>query len=236
MPKPANVKPHDSLEVFNEIAFWLPDWQPHLILDVGANVGQSCRPYATQFPHAVIHAFEPNPAGFKRLKEKTESFDNIIPWQIALTNKDGPLRMTDQPASTANRVEADGAITVHGLTGRTFCRDHAIDHIDFLKIDAEAHDVQVLEGFDLTICDFVQVETMINRHDPQGSFYADVYDHMVSNEFYVFNVYSPVWEWKKGIMKREVVSQGRVDFLFSGAPIRRRWDTVFIHPRFVQLS
>ena len=235
----AGVKPTSNTDVFKEIAFWLPDWQPHLILDVGANVGQSCIPYAREFPDAVIHAFEPNPAGFEKLKARTEDYDTIIPWRIALTDEDGPEWMTDNPANTNNRVipqNVEGGIEVRGLTGRTFCAEHAIDHIDFLKVDAEAHDVQVLEGFDLSICDFVQVETMINRHDPQGSMYADVYNHMVANEFYVFNFYEPVWEWKHGNMQRNVGTGGRLEVLFHGAPIRRRMDTVFIHPKFVQLS
>jgi FkbM family methyltransferase len=233
---PASVRAHDNLEVFKDISFWFPKWQPHLILDVGANVGQSCRPYAKFFPDAVIHAFEPNPGGFEKLKDKTQNYDTIIPWRVALTNKDGPLRMTDNPANTNNRVVEDGGIEVRGVTGRTFCAEHLIDHIDFLKVDAEAHDVEVLEGFDLSICDFVQVETMINRHDPQGSMYADVYNHMVANEFYVFNFYCPVWEWKRGTMQLEVGSGGTLDILFNGAPIRRRMDTVFINPKLVQLS
>lgn len=232
----AIVKPHDNTTVFEEIAFWLPDWQPHLILDVGANVGQSCRPYAKFFPDAVIHAFEPNPVGFERLSEKVQDYDTIIPWRIALTNKDGPVRMTNNPANTNNRVVDEGGIEVRGLTGRSFCAEHEIDHIDFLKVDAEAHDVQVLEGFDLSICDFVQVETMINRHDPQGSMYADVYNHMVANDFWVFNFYCPVWEWKLGTLKRNIMSGKTLELLFNGAPIRRRMDTVFIHPKFVQLS
>jgi hypothetical protein len=209
---PASVRAHDNLEVFKDISFWFPKWQPHLILDVGANVGQSCRPYAKFFPDAVIHAFEPNPGGFEKLKDKTQNYD------------------------TNNRVVEDGGIEVRGVTGRTFCAEHLIDHIDFLKVDAEAHDVEVLEGFDLSICDFVQVETMINRHDPQGSMYADVYNHMVANEFYVFNFYCPVWEWKRGTMQLEVGSGGTLDILFNGAPIRRRMDTVFINPKLVQLS
>ena len=39
-----------------------------LILDVGANVGQSIEAFRSWFPDAHIHSFEPSPATFARLK------------------------------------------------------------------------------------------------------------------------------------------------------------------------
>lgn len=40
-----------------------------LIVDVGANTGQSIKRFKSVWPTSVIHAFEPNPSTFQQLSE-----------------------------------------------------------------------------------------------------------------------------------------------------------------------
>lgn len=226
----------DPLGPFKDINDWFPDWKPGAIFDVGAHTGQFSRKYGELFPDAKIYAFEPNPSTFEKLRGKSSG--NVTPLNFACSSRAGTLRMTNKLCSTGNRVDPDGEIEVKATTVADMMGELQIDRLGFLKVDAEGHDVEVLRGSPLSLIDFVQVETMLNRHDPQGTFYAPVYDYMTSQGFYVFNLYAFTWEWRRG-KKREKL------FRFSGkslvigsnpAPIARRCDTVFINPRLVELS
>ena len=53
--------------MFRDIAKSLPGWQPRVIFDVGANIGQTSARLAALFPDASIHAFEPVAASFAQL-------------------------------------------------------------------------------------------------------------------------------------------------------------------------
>jgi hypothetical protein len=142
--------------------------------------------------------------------------------------------MTDKIASTGNRIVEDGPIEVQLRTGREFCAEQGIDHIDYLKVDAEGHDLEVLKGFDLGIVDFVQVEASANRHMLQAVPFAVLYDYLCGQGFYLFGLYGPAWEFKQGPHRVRQLVIGRELMLSNNAlPILRRIDPVFISERLV---
>jgi len=139
---------------------------PQMILDVGANVGQSVREFREAFPNATIHAFEPIRVTYAQLSAYVASDGQSHAHQIALSRANGDLQMTSRGASTGNRVVENGKVgdieSVPALMGDTFCAEHGIDAIDFLKVDAEGHDLDVVLGFREMLLGarvkFVQVE------------------------------------------------------------------------------
>ena len=139
---------------------------PKMVFDVGANVGQSVREFREAFPEATIHAFEPIRLTFTQLAEYVASDAQCHAHQLALSRASGDLQMTSRGASTGNRVVQGGKGTdieaVPAMTGDIFCEQNGIRRIDFLKIDAEGHDLDVLLGFREMLLTarvkFVQVE------------------------------------------------------------------------------
>jgi hypothetical protein len=95
--------------VFRHIAKHLPAWRPSVIFDVGANIGQSCTRYATAFPDAAIHAFEPVPSSFAALRERIGPFPNITAHPVALSWRAGQPRMTNLDTSVGNHILAPGS-------------------------------------------------------------------------------------------------------------------------------
>ncbi len=122
-----------------------------VFLDVGAHVGTWTLRLAPYFKHVI--AFEPHPQAFSALVEhlKMNGVRNVTALQKAVSNASGTalLVLYDCPGHSAlegapiERTEATGAVTVE-----TVALD-ALDlpgRVDLVKIDTEAHEVEVLQG------------------------------------------------------------------------------------------
>jgi FkbM family methyltransferase len=125
-----------------------------LAFDVGGNVGQSLRVFASRFDHVV--SFEPADESFGLLAKAAEKFPNATAVQTAVTGMDGPVTLTVQDAHIAKgqltSANADGQDwgkildrrTVPGATLDTLAERHGTP--DFIKVDVEGHDALVVLG------------------------------------------------------------------------------------------
>jgi FkbM family methyltransferase len=159
-----------------------------VIVDVGANEGQSALPFAQAFAHAFVFAFEPVPETFAILSARTEAERRIKCFNLALGAHDGDATIRLATSSGHNSLlnvaePGEEAVTVHVTRGDTWAAAHEIDHIDLLKIDTEGYELQVLAGFDgliadgkvkcvLAECEFDRVTT-----EPHTSFFS-LYDYL----------------------------------------------------------
>lgn len=128
------------------------DFGKHAVFDVGANRGQSFVRLRNLLTGAQIHCFEPVPETFSEL-EKTVAGDDLAKVrQAALSSKCGRARFTSVHGEN-NHFVGDGSeateneIEVEVLTGDQYCQQMGIEEIDFLKIDTEGYDLDVLLGF-----------------------------------------------------------------------------------------
>jgi FkbM family methyltransferase len=145
------------------------------IVDVGANHGDWIQHSLPLFSHASIYAVEPVPSNFGVLSERFMNETRVSCFQVGLGSKNGSAQMeTDNRrhsharivTTTANRPEL---IDVKIQTGDDFLRDRSIDSVDFLKIDAEGYDCQILQGLKETLSkrmiDVIQFEyTPVGYH------------------------------------------------------------------------
>jgi FkbM family methyltransferase len=128
-----------------------------VILDVGANAGiYSLAALAVQ-RDATVHAFEPTPEIAARLREtaKLNGLDRLCVHQAAVSSDDGhaTLRRFRGELQTNEGMnfirtdldEVDGE-RVQTLTLDRFCKDHAISHVDLLKLDIQGHEHKALMG------------------------------------------------------------------------------------------
>ncbi len=207
---------------FKQILEQVPSQRLAVLFDVGANVGQSCLLYRRLFPDAVIHAFEPVPATHLKLTQSVAGASNIHVHKVALSASDGVLEMHLANNSTMNRLGQSDASnnTEQVATQRldSFCREHGIGHIDFLKIDTEGRDLAVIQGAGdfLRDIDFIQCEVSANRYNRFHVPFAQVFDFLSDAGFHLFHVDGQTFEWGNG-----------------GYPVLRRFDPVFINARIV---
>ncbi len=140
-----------------------------VILDVGANRGQSIDFFISLFPNATIFAFEPNPVLFAILVQKFAELPNITLINKGVSAQNGTLILKEMwmdETSTFETLnyESDYLKTKSRILGFTpetlvaksynvdviklsdFIADRNLDHIDVIKIDTEGHEIECLRG------------------------------------------------------------------------------------------
>jgi FkbM family methyltransferase len=126
--------------------------RPMAFVDVGANIG-SYTLIASEVREAFVVSIEPHPATFAMLKRNVERNQrkNVACFNLALSDHDGSVNLTDKPGSSVNQVvEASGTnkryVPVPCRTLDHLCAELGI-HPDIVKMDVEGYEVEVLKGF-----------------------------------------------------------------------------------------
>lgn len=129
------------------------------VLDVGANIGFHTMYFAELAGNTgKIFAFEPIPVNFLALKQNLSlnGFGQITAEEIALGNETNTIKIHIDPG-----LKNPGAYTLlsHGkantyitcVKGDEYLDNKKIDHVDFIKIDVEGYEYEVLKGLKKTI-------------------------------------------------------------------------------------
>ena len=116
-------------------------------LDIGANIGNHACFFAQHFERVI--AFEPNPVVHALLAVNTMG-TSVERHQMGLSDQQGTLWFRQDNvnlgASAIVDTEEDADFSIPVDTLDSFCGKHGIDRIDFIKIDVEGHEANVLRG------------------------------------------------------------------------------------------
>ncbi len=133
--------------------------EPHVIIDIGANVGEISLFLNKNFPNAKIYALEPSSENFEVISKNisNQSFytDKIILKKIAITNANGLLPITCglQAENTMLRNLIDKKVLTEKVQSKTllhFIKAEKIKIVDFIKIDIEG--AEPLLKDDIKVC------------------------------------------------------------------------------------
>ncbi|MDW8334755.1 MAG: FkbM family methyltransferase [Bacteroidia bacterium] len=127
------------------------------IFDIGANTGVYALLAKLNRPDAKVFAFEPIPAVFRKLQANAAAngFDVVCdPRAVSDANGSAVIYLPENEhlySVTVNKNLNRPEIPVQKLEVQTvrltdFCREHAIEKVDLLKIDVETHEPEVLSG------------------------------------------------------------------------------------------
>lgn len=200
-----------SADLLSDLSRLLTPSPINLIFDVGANIGQSTVKFRSTFPWSRIHAFEPASEAFLELKQRVAGDENTVTHNVALGEAPGEGQMIFDSAATNNHLSSDDqgkGNEVRVLTGDMLMAQLQTPSVDFLKIDAEGHDLRVLEGFRLALeagrVGIIQVETGFlfpsGFHVPLKSFM----DYLYPLGYRIFGIYDQAldFEANQSVLRR----------------------------------
>lgn len=208
--------PH-GFRIDYDIAQRCPNYSFNVILDVGANVGQSASGYVSKYPYSSIYCFEPIAESFNQLRHNLKGNGQVHCFQLALGACVGRGTMISEGVSTMNCLLDDGepishidkkTESVNVSTLDAFCKTHNISHVSYLKIDTEGGDLDVLKGasdiLDVKGVDFIEVEAGMSPRNKYHIPLEDLKHFLESHGYYIFGIYEQVSEWleKKPNLRR----------------------------------
>ncbi len=125
-----------------------------VIFDVGANIGNHSIYWARRSGGRTVHAFEPVDGTFKMLSRNIElnSLESqIVTYNVALGAAEGSARIShydkENIGATRLSISSTWDIKVAPLDGLA----NSLDRVDFIKIDTEGFELDVLKGSAQTI-------------------------------------------------------------------------------------
>lgn len=135
----------------------LPTIGRGVLFDVGANHGSYTKFLHRLSPGSTIHAFEPHPATFASLQQRAAA-PSVTLVNMAVSDTEGTMQLYDfaesDGSTQASLAQASVGMfdsntvshTVETTTIDAYMAELGIDAIDFLKIDTEGFDINVLRG------------------------------------------------------------------------------------------
>jgi len=141
-----------------------------VIIDIGANIGNHAIYFSRYLKHTHIYAFEPIPANYELLLKNCEGRSDIIPSNIALSDKAEIIPMTANSRNMGmSGWDKNGVI---GVTAYTLDFLN-LDDVTMIKIDVENYEPQVLAGAKKTIERFKPVILIEDNFNTYGNLLLD---------------------------------------------------------------
>lgn len=144
--------------------------EPKIILDCGANIGIFSLWAYYLSPQSQIYAFEPTKSTRKLLEKNiniNSLHNNIVSHNLALGDRDAEIQIRTEvnDLGTGNSLIDSGSHLgknivlqkVQMQTIDTFVRKHNLSKVNFIKIDTEGYEKQILQGARETIKKFSPV-------------------------------------------------------------------------------
>lgn len=184
-------KSSGELYVLKYLQNKLPRQSKLTLFDVGANVGEYAKLLCQYFPQSRVFGFEALPATYEILLQNIKRDDQIFPVNKALgstkekrsfyTDGAGSGLSTFFPMESITSQHIMQEITIEIETIDSFCLDNQIEKIDFLKIDVEGFELEVLKGAKKMIADkriqAIQFEFGKN-HIKSGTHFYDFFEYL----------------------------------------------------------
>lgn len=167
-----------------------------VMLDVGAHYGSSLAPFAGR--GWDVHAFEPDPANREQLAARFGATPNVRIVAKAVADEPGELPLYTSPESTGisslapfhESHEPSGVVPVTTLAG--YIAEAGVESVDFLKIDVEGYERNVMRGHDWRVKPrAVVAEFEDGKTVPLGYSAAELADELAGHGYRVL-----VSEWE----------------------------------------
>jgi FkbM family methyltransferase len=121
---------------------------PKKVVDVGGNLGLFTLFLKSQFPNALVHAYEPNPECRGYFAKNTSALDQVVLYPEGLASETGTADLLCDEESTRltrTQIRQDEAGEV-SLASLETAMDRIGGNVDLLKIDCEGAEWDILRA------------------------------------------------------------------------------------------
>lgn len=158
------------VEIFYKNDYKVDLFKPKVIIDIGANIGDSTLYFAQKFPRAKILAFEPDRKIYMIMRQniKLNNVLNILPFNLGVAGKNGSLKFYSYEFSglsgfsKIDRVAKKSVIKT--ITLKKIFSDNKISMCDLIKMDCEGAEYEILLKSDKKLLKLVN-KYVIEYHD-----------------------------------------------------------------------
>lgn len=180
-----------------------------VMLDVGAHYGGSLAPFASD--GWEVHAFEPDPSNRAHLEARFGGYRNvtIVPKAVSDQANELPLFSSDESSGVSSLVPFTAGhkptASVEVITLRDYLAWANIKTVDFMKVDVEGFELNVLNGYDWAIIpNVILLEFEDFKSVPLGYSWKDLADglidrgyHVVVSEWFPIHRYGAAHRWRQ---------------------------------------
>jgi len=173
-----------------------------LVVDAGANRGQSIERFRRGFARPVIHAFEPGRETFAELQRRCATLPGVQFNNVALGSRPGSRTFLHnrsdemssflQPSSDA-WGEVSSRYPVEVTTVDDYCASRGIERITILKSDTQGFDLEVLKGaermFSRRAVDLVFTEIIFSEMYEGAPRFDEIYAFLADRGFALVSFY-----------------------------------------------
>jgi len=186
-----------------DATYWLDVVEPLLtkddvVFDVGTNIGTIANWFAGRTAH--VHGFEPHPDNVQMTNDQIvlRQTKNITLSQLALGREPGVLQLHVKTFHGHHSLgDTKGSPTVEKIdvevdTVDRYCQNNGIERIDFLKIDVEGFEDDVLKGATGMLAEkkigLTLFELRRNLLTSIGKHAKDIFAPLVENGYTIFTL------------------------------------------------
>lgn len=183
------------------------------VIDVSANIGDWTAEVLRKTDNNVsVLLFEPVPTLYSNLINRYSSNQSIQCFPIALHENKGIRNFFINVTAEGKDTGGSSFYLTHPFLQAipmevetdnldSFCQEHGISHINFLKVDAEAADIYIIYGAKKYIeekrINFIQLEHGNGVSDAAGANFSDLYKFLTENDYLVFFIHEGNLVWQK---------------------------------------
>jgi FkbM family methyltransferase len=149
-----------------------------VVIDAGANIGIFSVLAANLCPKGKIYAFEPASITFDALNKNTGQYENMLAYRNGVGDKNVTKKLFVKKWALGTNYIEDTVMEGHDpddypdseevkiITIDSFVKENNLSHVDFIKMDTEGYEPNILNGAKETIRRFSPTIAMSAYHHP----------------------------------------------------------------------
>jgi len=117
-----------------------------VVVEIGAYLGQGTISLAHSYPYGSVYAFEPHPESYIELEKRIGGIPNAQTINAAVGTVNGEQLLCENGVHSTliKSKKCTKQIKVHCVRLDDWCVNNRIDHIDFLRLDTNGTELDIL--------------------------------------------------------------------------------------------